>query len=109
MPIANCIVKRDLKIAVDNIVQLWAQASGVDAKEMTINFTRVDEQFGRQYSVMATLYLPSAWSREQVVSLERGLALALSDGLRQPVDQVHVVTLIVASGHVVEHGEVQRW
>ncbi|MBZ2168147.1 MULTISPECIES: hypothetical protein [Marinobacter] len=109
MPIANCVVNEDSGGAIPNLVELWAQASGVDSKEMTLNVIRADAQVGRHYSVMATLYLPSAWPEDRVISLQTGLAVALSDGLGQPLEKIHVLTLIVGSGHVVEDGKVQNW
>lgn len=109
MPIANCVLKRGLKIKDRNIIELWAQASQVSPQEMTINFIHASEQLGKHYSVMATLYLPSAWTKEKRIALQTGLASALSEGLDQPFELVHVVTLIVASGHVVENGELQNW
>lgn len=109
MPIANCIVKRGLKIEDRNIIEVWAHASQVSPQDMTINFIHASEQFGKQYSVMATLYLPSAWTEEKRIVLQMGLASALSEGLGQPSELVNVVTLIVASGHVVDNGELQSW
>lgn len=109
MPIANCIVKHGLKFDDKNIIELWANASQVSSQNMTINLIRANEQLGKQYSVMATLYLPSVWAEEKRIALQVGLAAALSEGLGQPPELVHVVTLIVASGHVVENGEPQTW
>lgn len=109
MPIANCVLKRGLKITDRNIIDLWAHASQVSPQEMTINFIHASEQLGKQYSVMATLYLPSAWTEAKRIALQVGLASALAKGLGQPSELVNVVTLIVASGHAVDNGELQNW
>lgn len=76
---------------------------------MTINLVAGTQQTGAAYRVMAILYLPSLWNAAHVRGLQIGLARALSSGLALPPAEVHVITTVVESGHVVEHGETQEW
>ncbi|MBZ2167434.1 hypothetical protein [Marinobacter sp. F4216] len=54
---------------------------------------------------MATLYLPSAWTEENRIAFQVGLTSALSEGLGQPPEHVHMVTMLVAFGDVVKGGK----
>jgi hypothetical protein len=111
VPIATCFIRADLldRPAVDEIVSLWSEEAGVGAGEMTVNVIAQTGQSGKRYAVMAQLHLPSLWSADDVVRLELGLARALSRGFGVDPADVQVMTSIVASGHVVEAGEVQEW
>jgi hypothetical protein len=109
MPIAHCLIAPDARLGNDDLVQLWSEASGQGSRHMTVNLVRCEHQFGQPYAAMATLYLPSMWSAENVTSLQVGLARALSTYLDQPLEAIHVITRIVEPGLVVEAGEVQWW
>lgn len=111
MPIANCFVSdTDLsRCDLDDVVRLWSEQAGIAADEMTVNVVATDGQGGRRYRVMAHLDLPSLWSEADVARLQLGLARALSRGLGVELAEVHVITSIVSSGHVVEAGEIQEW
>jgi hypothetical protein len=109
MPIANCFLARKLEESdAHAIVATWAQRSGIDAAEMTVNVVNA-KQGGKAYAVMAWLYLPSMWSEDDVVALGEGLAAALAEVLNIGVSEVQVLTTIVSSGLVVENGETLRW
>ena len=108
MPIANCFLAPDEEPDVQAIVAAWSQRSGIAADEMTVNVLRA-KQGGKGYGVMAWLYLPSLWSKEDVVALGEGLAAALADVVHVHASEAQVVTSIVTSGLVVEAGETLRW
>jgi hypothetical protein len=109
MPIANCFLARELEeFDAQAIVATWAQRSGIDAAEMTVNVVN-GKQGGKAYAVMAWLYLPSLWSEDDVRALGEGLAAALAEVLHIGASEVQVLTSIVTSGLVVEHGETLRW
>ena len=110
MPIANCIVSPDCCSAVkESLSFLWARESGKSEEHMTINVIQSHQQFGHHYPVMVNLLLPAAWSDENVSCLQTGLAQALSIYFCLPVSRIHIVTLMVQSGHVVENGHEIRW
>lgn len=111
MPIANCFVRGDLPpaSALERLIDAWSETSGVAPEHMTINLVPTAGQVGAAYRLMAFLYLPSLWSAEQVRTLQAGLADALCQVLSLSPREVHVITSIVASGHVVEAGEPQEW
>jgi hypothetical protein len=111
VPIANCFVRGDLPADVDveGLIALWSEESDVGPEEMTINLIAGARQGGSSYRLMAMLFLPSLWSPDAMRRLQRGLAAALSRGLELPLADVHVITSIVDSGHVVENGETQEW
>ena len=109
MPIANCFLARELEESdAQAIVATWAQRSGFDAAEMTVNVVKA-KQGGNAYAVMAWLYLPSLWSEDDVMALGEGLAAALAEVMHIGASEVQVLTSIVTSGLVVEHGETLRW
>jgi hypothetical protein len=111
MPIVNCFVGEDVLGGADleELVPLWAEESGVGAEQMTINVVSPSIQVGAGYQVMAFLFLPSLWSSEDVRRLQLGLASALRRAFAVPAAEVHVLTSIVESGHVVEDGEIVDW
>ncbi len=109
MPIAHCILKTRKDIPATNVIELWSKFAGIDKSEMTINFVAASEQIGKEYEVMATLYLPSLWSNDKTKSIQLGLARALAESLNLPIESIHIILLIVDSGHVVENGKVQNW
>lgn len=111
VPIANCFVRGELSPSfdVEGLTALWSQESGVDAEQMTINLIPGTRQSGAAYPAMAFLYLPSLWSTEQVGQLQVGLARALSRAFAVPAAEVHVITSVVESGHVVESARTQEW
>lgn len=109
MPIANCIVTSDCRPDSNNLIDLWANESGQPAEHMTINIITGTKQFGNRYPVMATLWLPSIWSRSDISSLQLGLATALAKYFNLTSSEVHVITRIVKSGMVVEDGEEIQW
>ena len=75
---------------------------------MTINVLAA-HRAGRQYAVMAWLYLPSLWSEQGVIALAEGLAAALADLSDAEPSAVQVLTSVVTSGTVVEGGKTLRW
>lgn len=109
MPIANCIVSEECEADKGELAELWSRESGISSDEMTVNILIGDQQFGKSYKVMATLYLPTAWSMTTVSKLQIGLANALSKYFCQPIEKIHIITSIVESGLVVETGKEQTW
>ncbi len=109
MPIANCIVIPNCSPVNLNLIELWAKESGHSKDHMTVNILTSTEQHGNAYSVMATLLLPSLWSKDSISSLQLGLAKALAEKYGLSLDDVHVVTHIVQSGCVVESGHEVSW
>ena len=113
MPIANCHLTADAyksyrDDAID-LIELWSAHSAESAKQMTINFIRIDEQLGQRCAVMAWLYLPTLWSITSINKLQTGLASALSEGLQLNPDEVQVITMPISSGHIVERGALVQW
>lgn len=109
MPIANCIIASDVKQGLSNLVELWANESGKSSEHMTINIISSTRQFGNEYSVMANLLLPSAWSSSDVSLLQVGLAKALATHFCISISKVQIVTSIIGSGLVVENGKEIQW
>jgi len=112
MPIANCIITSESQKNADNsnnLIELWAKESGKSSEHMTINIITSYKQFGKKYSIMANLLLPSMWSSADISSLQVGLARALSQHYKLNLQDVHVVTSLVNSGMVVEAGKEIKW
>ncbi len=112
MPIAHCILGPDIKLdtsPVSLIVERWADYAGISGEHMTLTLTQSDAQFGLCYRLMATLYLPSLWSSEDVGILQLALARSLADCFDCSPASVHVITTIIQSGFVVEDGEIVKW
>ena len=110
MPIANCFVAGPVRSeARDGLIEAWARESGVAPDHMTVNLIGDVEQAGAPYAAMAILHLPSLWRPEQVDALQCGLAAALGEALGLDPAQVHVITTIVDSGHVVDGGNTREW
>lgn len=109
MPIANCLIQNHLSPAGNELLKRWADACEIDVELLTINFIRIDQQLGVRYDVMVTLYLPTAWSKEQASAIQSNLALILSEYYAIEPALVHVVTQWVESGDVVENGEKISW
>ena len=66
MPIANCVViRRNFQevMSSETLIELWAAASGTSSEHMTVNIIESSNQQGNTYDIMATLYLPSLWSK----------------------------------------------
>ncbi|WP_143872801.1 hypothetical protein [Catenovulum sediminis] len=114
MPIAHCLIAPALQKKVDNttdLINLWVLHSGIPQaeSEMTVNITHSNIQIGKGYAVMASLLLPSLWSKENISALQLGLASALSDYYSLPSKQVFVTTSIIESGLVVENNQEVKW
>ncbi len=109
MPIANCLLCDPSIQVADDIVETWSNESGVSAEHMTVNCIPRVQQFGRSYKIMGTLYLPTAWEAEAVDSLQIGLSRSLAKCCKLELSEIHVVTLRVASGMVVENGLLETW
>lgn len=112
MPIANCFVSKNCASradGLDNLVIRWSRESNIASEHMTVNVMERVEQVGSAYEIMATLWLPSLWSRSSVDLLQAGLAKALADSFATSVSEVHVITHIVESGLVVENGKSVTW
>ncbi len=109
MPIANCIVTTDCQHNSFDLVELWAKESGQSSEHMTINITTSTHQYGNKYTIMATLWLPSIWSKSNISSLQLGLAKALAYYFNIAPSEIHVITQIVESGNVVEGGKEIQW
>ncbi|MEM7195123.1 MAG: hypothetical protein AAF402_09245 [Pseudomonadota bacterium] len=90
-------------------VTLWAEECGIESEHMTLNILQSSAQYGRTYAAMCTLFLPSLWNTADADRLQTGLARALSRSFDLSDDQVHVITRIVGSGHVVEADEIVTW
>lgn len=108
MPIANCLFASEVDPHPERIVTAWSHHSGIDPVEMTVNVVQV-HQGGKEYAVIASLYLPSLWSGEEAVRLSEGLAAALADVAQVEPSSVQVLTSILTSGSVVEDGTTLRW
>jgi len=112
MPIANCIITSDCHKRSgesSELITLWAIESNKSPEDMTINIIASDEQYGKKYSVMAHLLLPSIWSGSDISQLQLGLAKALTLHFNVSLKEVFVSTSIVNSGMVVEEGEEIEW
>lgn len=109
MPIANCIVTSDCHEGSSNLLERWANESDQSSEHMTINIVVSDRQLGNNYSVMATLFLPTMWSSSGISSLQTGLARALAQHYGLAQSDVHVITCLVNSGMVVESGREIHW
>lgn len=109
MPIATCLVIPQCARGTDDLIQLWANASGKPKEHMTINLVTSSDQLGNRYKIMADLKLPSLWSTDEISSIQLGLAKALAQHFSVSIEEVHVVTQIVASGLVVEAGQEIKW
>lgn len=112
MPIAHCLVSKNVfSTAADSapLIALWAELAGVSSDEMTINLIQIDEQVGKPYDVMVTLYLPSLWPAPEIEKIQVGLAKALSQYFSLEPSRIHIITQILESGTVVENGEVIQW
>jgi len=81
----------------------------MSSEHMTINVMTSTEQWGHQYAITATLLLPSLWSSPDIISLQLGLANALSLHFDVPLEGVFVSTSIVKSGMVVDSGKIVKW
>ncbi len=112
MPIAHCILGPDIKLdisPVSLIVERWADYAGISGEHMTLTLTKSDVQIGVCYRVIATLYLPSLWSGENVGALQLALARSLADCFDCTLASVHVMAAIIQSGLVVEDGAIVEW
>lgn len=109
MPIANCFVAAQCLPGSGDITELWSAETGFGRDEMTVNVVEVTEQYGKPYSVLATLYLPTLWSPDRISALQLGLAKTLAQCFNQPLAQVFVITTLVVSGQVVEAGQEQHF
>ena len=109
MPIANCYFPSSREHPhAEKIVAAWSHRSGIDAGEMTVNVVTA-HQGGKEYAVLAWLYLPSLWSEQEVAALAEGLAAALADVSDVQPSAVQVLTSVVSSGTVVEAGKTLHW
>jgi len=112
MPIANCIITSKCQshsASSSNLIELWANESKISSEHMTINIITSNEQLGNKYAIMATLLLPSIWSKSDITSLQVGLAKALTVHYDAPLEDVFISTTIVNSGMVVESGKEVKW
>ena len=112
MPIANCIITEQCQNNLDsasNLIDLWANESKLSSEHMTINVITSSEQLGKQYAIMATLLLPSIWSKPDITSLQVGLAKALALHYDVSLDDIFISTSIIISGMVVESGNEVKW
>lgn len=109
MPIANCIVTSACKSDPGNLIELWAGESGHSPAHMTVNIVTSTQQFGQACPAMATLWLPSIWTKSDISSLQLGLARALEKYFNLAPNQVHIITQIVIPGMVVEDGQEIQW
>ena len=109
MPIANCIIKADLKSGAGDLISRWADLSDVAANLLTVNFIEAGKQLGERYDVMVTLLLPTAWSKQQAALIQSSLASALAEYFAIEITLVHIVTQWVESGDAVENGEQVSW
>ena len=112
MPIANCIVTpkcQKRSSSTSNLIELWSNESKISSEHMTINVITSNEQLGNEYTIMATLLLPSIWSNSDISSLQIGLAKALTLHFNVSLKEVFISTNMVNSGMVVESGKEVKW
>jgi len=114
MPIVNCIVSPDFKGEIESkpgLIQRWSKESGVSeaGKEMTINIVRSEAQCGNKYKIVAYLDLPTQWSPDSIISLQRGLGIALTKSFSLTSDEVLIITHVIESGKIFDKGEIVKW
>ncbi|TNC83139.1 MAG: hypothetical protein C9356_01450 [Oleiphilus sp.] len=109
MPIAHLTLRPGCPDGAGDLITLWSKASGQAAEHMTINVHACQQQWGAPYTAMASLLLPSLWSDANRKRLQEGLAQALAQYFGVSIDQVHVITQVLESGHVVENGRTLDW
>ncbi|WP_305856873.1 hypothetical protein [Balneatrix alpica] len=112
MPIAQCFLAPSCpEPQGQHLVSAWAQYSGQPQAEaeMSVNLSRVDQQWGKGYLIMAQLWLPSLWSEPAIAQLAQGLSLALGQHFALPQWEVLVLVQLLESGRVVEKGQLQCW
>ena len=112
MPIASCYISKHLynkAKEITDLVKLWSDNSISCSEEMTINLISIDQQFGKPYSVIAHLVLPSLWSTQDISLIQLGLSKALASYFETSEECILVTTSIIESGFVVESGEIVNW
>ena len=112
MPIANCIITSDCIRNADStidLIELWSIASKISPEHMTVNILASTEQVGNRYPAIATLLLPSSWSKSNVSSLQVGLSKALQLYFNLQAREVLISTCIIESGMVVESDKELKW
>tara|TARA_Y100001960_G_scaffold314713_1_gene379313 strand:+ start:895 stop:1197 length:303 start_codon:yes stop_codon:yes gene_type:complete len=93
----------------NELIDRWGVHSGFNPSEMTFTVLKAEEQMGKSYDAICTLYLPSLWSRESISLLQTGLAKAIAEVYQLESTKVIVITSIVEPNRVVENGEEVSW
>ena len=112
MPVAHCVITPDCAERLDgarDLAAMWGAEAGKPDDELTVNLVVGVLQSGRDYPIVASLYLPSLWADDDVSALQTGLARALSRAFDVTADSVLVMTTILEPGHVVDAGREVRW
>ena len=111
MPIAYCFVKDkpSIRSHLQKLASDWATEAGVDPKNITINLVTTEHRVGNPYAVMINLYLPTAWSEEDVQRIQVSLLKVVMNHLQVEAKEIFIMTSLIQSGHVVENGRVVRW
>lgn len=110
MPIAHCLVKTKVSDReAQNMAHVWASEVGVAVKDVCLTFTPIIAQGGQTYKAPINLYLPALWSTADRVHIQQSLAQILAIHLHLSPREIFLITCIVATGHVVENGEIVHW
>lgn len=111
MPIANCFIKRkDIpETLLDTMVREWGMRIGVAEKDICLNFISGFVQAGRSYEVMVNLFLPNLWAEQDIRNIQQSLLDILSGSLHLKKEDIFIMTSVIASGHVVENGQIITW
>lgn len=116
MPVAFCRVDLSrvpplppLEDRFANAVDAWANAARVDAKHLTLQVQAISLQVGRRYAAIATVALPTLWSPPKTQAILLGLSQTLCQTLAVDAKEVLVFAQPLASGTIVDEGDVVEW
>ncbi len=111
MPIANCYIHNEISRNADfqQMVSEWAENLQISETDITLNVITDFKQFGKDYTVMVNLFLPSLWSEADIEKIQQSLSGLIQKHLKIDSDQIFLMTTIIESGHVFTEGKVERW
>lgn len=110
MPVAVCYCKTLISTDdLEKIVDDWAELTGVSREEVSITIVNDFIRAGKQYSVVANLFLPSLWKKNEVIMIEKGFLKLLSKYMQIKKEEVFIMTIILPSQHVIDNGDVVSW
>ena len=111
MPVASCVLAPELALVgrAEDLLLAWSNQAGVDQSLLTLDICRAEQRLGKSYLIITTLFLPSAWSPSQVNTIQLALAKTLAIYFQIELSDVLVITQVIQSGLVVEHGQLVVW